>query len=881
MIVIGTRLGGYEVIALIGRGGMGEVYRARDLTLERDVAIKVLPHMFAADPERLARFAREARLLAALNHPHIAGIHGVEEAQGVRALVLELVEGPTLAERLRDGPIAAGEATTIARQIADALEAAHEKGIVHRDLKPANIKVTADGNVKVLDFGIAKALEERLDGALTDSPTVTAVGTRAGAVLGTAAYMSPEQSRGQPVDKRTDIWAFGCVLYELLTGRAPFAGETPTDTVSAILSREPDWHLLPEDTPGHLRTLLQRCLEKDPMRRLRDIGDARIELDSPAPIPATIAPAAQSRVSRRAWAQRAAIAAVVVASMALAAWGWLRPDAPTPVEPVRVSVRLAPGTTVTRGPQFVSSVALSPDGRLLVIAGKGSNGQRLYRRPLDRLEPTPLAGTEGGSSPFFSPDGAWIGFFAGGRLKRVPASGGAALDIAVTAPQIPKGASWLPDDRIVFGTGAYTALSVVHAGGGTPEPLTTLDHAAGETSHADPHILPDGRTLLITVARQGGSWIDALDLPSGRRTRIVEGFAARYAANGYLVLSRGANLLGAPFDPSRLELNGPVVPLIEGVATESTGARHFAISPSGTLAYVPAARTHALVLVKADGTERPVGEEGYSFENPQFSTNGGRIVVGARRRQGEPTDLWIHDLDAGTTVSRLTFDGGRAPVWTPDGTAVTYSHPGEQPGVYTKPADGRGAARRIVALDAFHWLVGWTPDGRTLAYGVMEAATPDGRSPSSIVAWTDGRSHRVVGPGGTWGGRLSPDGRWLAYYTLEPSGFEVYVTPFPDGGARWSIAEGTDPAWAPDGAEVYYRSGDRLMAARIDTVAGVRVLTRRVAIEPFLPPLYDDYDIHRDGRTLVLVRPVGDAVGREVTMILNWFPELRRVMRRP
>jgi Tol biopolymer transport system component len=553
---------------------------------------------------------------------------------------------------------------------------------------------------------------------------------------------------------------------------------------------------------------------------------------------------------------------------------------PTPIEPVRVSVRLAPGTTVTRGPQFASSVALSPDGRLLVIAGKDANGQRLYRRPLDRLEPTPLQGTEGGSSPFFSPDGAWIGFFATGRLKRVPASGGtAAVDIAA-APQVPRGASWLPDDRIVFATGAYSALHVVHASGGTPAPLITLDDAAGETTHGDPDILPDGRTLLFSVRRQGASWIDALDLPSGRRSRIVEGAAARYAASGHLVLSRGTNLLGAALNPSSLELAGPVVPLVEGVATESTGARHLALSPSGTLAYVPAPRTHALVLVRADGTERTIGQQGSSFENPRLAPNGERIVLAATRRHGEPADLWIHDLRAGSDT-RLTFDGGRAPVWAPDGTAVTYSHLGEQPGIYTRPADGRGAARRILAVDTFHWLVGWTPDGRTLAYGVIEARTPDGKSPSSIVASTDGRSHRVVGPGETWGGRLSPDGRWLAYYSLEPSGFEVYVTPFPDGGARWLIAEGTDPAWAPDGTEVYYRSGDRLMAGRIDTGAGVRVLSRRVAIEPFLPPLYDDYDIHPDGRTLVIVRPVGDAVGREVTMVLSWFPELRRVMRRP
>ncbi|HSC27540.1 MAG TPA: protein kinase, partial [Vicinamibacterales bacterium] len=854
MIATGTRLGGYEVIAPIGTGGMGEVYRARDLELGRDVAIKVLPPAFSADPERLARFAREARLLAALNHPHIAGIHGLAETPGVRALVLELVDGPTLAERLREGPIQVAEATEVARQIADALEAAHERGIVHRDLKPANIKLTPGGSVKVLDFGIAKALDEQPDRDRPDSATLTAGGTRAGVVLGTPAYMSPEQSRGQPVDKRTDIWAFGCVLYELLTGRPPFAGETPTDTVSAILSREPDWNALPETVPPHVRTLLQRCLEKDPKRRLRDIGDARIELDSPA---ASVVTPGTPGVTGRASVRRTAAVAGVVALAMFAAWGWLRPRVTAPADPVRISVRLAPGTNVTRGPQYVSSVALSPDGRLLVIAGRDATGERLYVRPLDRLEPAPLSGTEGGSSPFFSPDGAWIGFFLGRRLKRVPAGGGGAVDIAAgPVEQIPRGAAWLPDDRIVFGTGAFTALQVVHSSGGTPEPLTTLNEAEAEISHVDPHILPDGHTLLFTVTRRGGSWIDALDLRSGQRTRLVQGVAARYAASGHLLLSRGPDLLGAVFDPSRLTLSGPVVPLVEGVEP-GFDIRHFAVSAGGSLAYVPAAGMHELALIKTDRSERRL-ETGVLLENPQFSGEGDRLVVAAWRK-GEPAELSIHDLETGST-SRLTFDGGRAPVWTPDGTAVTYSHLGKQQGIYTKAADGRGEARQLVALETFHWLVGWTPDGRTLGYGVMEPVTPDGRSSSSIMALTDGRPRRVVGPGPTWGGRLSPDGKWLAYYSLESSGFEVYVTPFPDGGSRWLVAEGTDPSWAPGGSEIYYRSGNRLMAARIDIGVGVRVLSRRVALDPFLPPAYDDYDIHPDG-TLAVVRPVGDAVG--------------------
>jgi Tol biopolymer transport system component len=871
--MVGTRLGGYEVVAAIGSGGMGEVYRARDLRLERDVAIKMLPRAFAADADRLARFAREARLLAALNHPNIGAIYGiVEDADGVGALVLEFVEGSTLAERLLHGPVPVNEAIGLARQIADALEAAHEKGIVHRDLKPTNIKVTSGGAIKVLDFGIAKAVQEGADLARPDSPTLTTAGTRPGVVLGTPAYMSPEQARGQQPDKRTDIWSFGCVLYEMLTGVAPFKDTTVSDTLSGILTREPDWSALPRNTPPHVRILLRRCLEKDPKRRLRDSGDARIELDTPtATEPATT----PSTRTVGGWARVAALAVLVVGSLAIMAWGWLRPELTAPSAPVRMTVRLAPGTSVTRGPQFASSVALSPDGRLLVIAGKDAAGQRLYSRPLDRLDATPLPGTEGGSGPFFSPDGSWIGFFVAGRLKRVPSNGGTSVDItSEVTPQIPRGAVWLPDNRIVFGTGAFTGLQVVRSEGGTPQPLTSFDERVGEVSHADPAILPDGRTLLFASTGQSGSWINTLDLASAQRTRIVEGAAPRYAASGQLVISRGTNLFAAAWDDSRTAPSGSVVPLVEGIATESTGARHFAISPDGTLAYVAAPRTHSLVLVK-DGAERVIAGDAMSFENPQFSPQEDRVVVAARRRNDDATDLWLHDVKTGTG-SRLTFDGARSPVWTPDGSSVTYSHFGEQAGIYTKRADGQEPARRVVALSSAHWLVGWTPDGGTLLYGVMDAPAPTGKSPSSIVAITRGQSRTIVGPGQVWGGRLSPSGRLLVYYSLEPSGFEIYVTPFPEADTRWLVAEGTDPAWARDGGEIYFRSGDRLMAARVDTAAGVRVLSKRVVIEPFSPPLYDDYDSTSDKRTLVLVRPVGEAIGREVTVVLNWFAELRR-----
>jgi Tol biopolymer transport system component len=863
----GVRLGPYEIVSALGAGGMGEVYRARDTKLQRQVALKILPEPLAVESDRRARFEREARMLATLNHPHIAQIYGIAEGDGIPALVMELVDGETLAERIRRGPLPVGEVLAIASQIADALDAAHTGSVIHRDLKPANVMVRADGTVKILDFGLAKALPA---GDLDDASTITAE-TKGGTLVGTAAYMSPEQARGQPVDKRSDIWAFGCVLYEMLTQRRAFPGTTLPDTVAAILNETPDWTLLPAKTPASLHTLLRRCLVKAPERRLRDIGDALLEIDAGIE-GSEPAPARRSATSRRGLALRLAVLGAVAGGAAYLMAAWLLPGDSSPATPIRLTIRLPPGVTVTRGPQFSSSIALSPDGETVVISGRDATGQRLYQRSVDGLEVTPVTGTEGGSAPFFSPDGAWIGFFAGTKLKRVPAGGGVGVDITtMQATQFVSG-SWGPNDLIVFSAGAAgAALEGVEASGGRPEPVTRLDPKTGEVLHRDPELLSDDRTLLFTVIRQGETWIEAQDIRTGRRTRLLRGVAPRYATTGHLILSRDTALLGVPFDRSRPAITGPVTPLVDSIAAEANGSRHYAISRTGALAYVPGARTHALVMIDDVGRERVVSD-GRVFENPHFSPDGRRLVVAATRRADPAADLWIHDLESGT-ASRFTFDHGRAPLWTPDGRAITYSHLGDAQGIYVKNADGRGDGKQLIALDAFHWLVGWTPDGRTLAYGLMEGA-----SESSIVAFTDGDSRRIVGPGSIWGGRLSPNGRWLAYYSLQPGGFEIFVTPFPAGQPRWLIAEGTDPRWAPDGGELYYRSAGRLVAARLDMESGVQALSQRVVIEPFLPPLFDDYDIHPDGRTLVMVRPVGEAVGREVVMVVNWYSALQSLI---
>ena len=847
----GTRLGTYEVIAPLGEGGMGQVYRARDTRLQRHVAIKVLPDSFSADEGRRARFEREARALAALNHPNIAVIYGLEElpsTEGTRdgqsALVMELVEGETLDNRLRRGRVALAEALHIAEQIADALSAAHEKGIVHRDLKPANVMITASGAVKLLDFGIAKIFDAAASAEST-SPTLT-LETH---IVGTPAYMAPEQAQGRPVDKRADVWAFGVLLTEMLTGLHPFARGSAQETLAAVLTSEPDWQRI----PTAVQPVLRACLQRDPSHRLRDLGDVRFVLRA-APDTAAVS-RSRSRVPLLA-------AAGITALLAIAAFVWIPRRAEPSVNPIRLATMLPQNVAVTRGPGYTSSVAVSPDGLKIAIAGMGPEGQALYVRPLDRLDAVRLAGTDRASSPFFSADGAWIGFFADGRLQRIPVDGGAAVDIA-PAPGLSAGASWGDDNRIVFAYGADPRLHVVSPDGADVDVLENIESAR------HPEVVPDGRTILY----ESGGWIEVIDRNNGRRARVIQGTAPRYAM-GHVTLIRGTTLLAVPFDLSRYETTGPAVPLVENVAVElpgSGGGRHYALSPSGTLAYVPAARAYSLVLLQPNGIERAVTEPQPTLENPRFSPDGRQILFAARRRGEEPADLWVHDLENGSST-QLTFDGGRAPVWTPDGMSVAYSHLGEGQGIYRKRSDGRGEPERLVSATAFHWLVGWTPDQRMLSYGVMSGNT------SSIQAFDGKESRTVVEKGPTWGGRLSRDGKWLAYYLLESGVFHVYVTPFPEGGARWVIADGTDPAWAPDGSEIYYRSGTTLMAARIAHDNGVRALSRRVVYEPFLPPLYDDYDIHPDGRTLALVRPANDTQGREVLVVVNWLAELRRMV---
>ncbi len=698
----GTTLGPYEVLSAIGAGGMGEVYKARDTKLDRDVALKILPDAFVNDPERLARFQREAKVLASLNHPNIAQIHGLEESGDSPALVLEYVPGPTLQDRIAKGPIPLDEALPIARQIAEALEAAHEQGIIHRDLKPANVKVKDDGTVKVLDFGLAKALGPELsDVEAANSPTMTmtAAATKMGVIMGTAAYMSPEQAAGKPVDRRSDIWAFGVVLWEMLTGRQLFDGETVSHVLAAVLTREIAWADLPAGVPPDLRRLLRRSLDRDAKRRLRDVGEARVSLDEAGvsselvPAASDVVPAAQPALWQRPVSVAAiALGTAVVASLTV--WTLTRP-VPAPAAPItRMSIVL-PQTQV-RTNTGRRGVAMSPTGTHVVYA---ANNQ-LYLRALDELEAQPLTGTEGRSAamPFFSPDGQWIGFysFASTALMKVALSGGAAVTVAGVTEVF--GASWGADDTIVFGQGVGGILRIAGTGG-TPDVLVSVEPP---NRASQPQMLPGGEAVLYTLGTGRGTpdtrQIVVEHLATGERTVVVEGGSdARYLPTGHLVYALGGTLLAVPFDVDRLEVTGGPVPVVEGVSrATATGAANADMSRTGALVYLPgegAGEIRTLVWVGRDGTEEAVAAPPREYVYPRLSPDGTRVTLDD---QGDGDDVWVWDL-ARETLTRLTFAAKRDTygVWTPDGQRVVFASARDGiEDLYWRAADGTRPRRR-------------------------------------------------------------------------------------------------------------------------------------------------------------------------------------------
>ena len=867
----GTRIGPYEVTGPLGAGGMGEVYRARDSRLGRDVAIKVLPDLFSGDPDRLARFEREAHLLASLQHPRIAVVYGVEEMRGQRALVMELVEGETLADRLAQGPLPVDDAIGIARQIADALEAAHEKGIVHRDLKPANIKLRLDGEIKVLDFGLAKAISPVGAGSgLANSPTVS-IGTQAGIVLGTAAYMSPEQARGRPVDRRTDVWAFGCVLYEMLTGKSAFGGESVTDLIAAIVKEDPAWAQLPPDVPPGVRRLLQRCLRKDARQRLRDMGDVRLELDE-----AQIEPAAAPvpvRDSRSRWTLPALGAGAAILGLGALALAWTL-TRPAPADtPVRFALDMPKSEEITID---MRAAMLSPDGSQVVFTVGGQNQSRLMLRPLDRMEATPVAGTADGFNPFFSPDGRWIAFTARGKLCKVPVEGGTALTLAEAAWG---GGDWARDGTIVY-TRHYTeGIWRIDAAGGTATQLTKPDSGKGELGHFWPQFLPDGKHIIFTAfsAPLERSKIVAYSLASGERTDVVDGAVyGRYLASGHLVFMRAESMVAAPFDPDRRKLTGGAVALAEKVAISSpNGLAQLDVAANGTLVYVPdlpASGETEVVWLDQKGTISPALPMRRRFYDAALSPDGNHVALTIVDRT---RDLWTYDFTRGL-LTRITSGPANnfGAIWSADGRQLLYVSERPVFNLYRK-APTPGAAEEPLVTEPYDTTpAALTGDGRTLVHHQDHPGTRhdiwmrplDGTGKPTPFVQTKADEDRA---------RLSPDGRWLAYDSDESGNREVYVRAFPAGGEphQVSLDGGAAPRWSRDGRLLYFVTKDHLMAASMTTTPPFARDKPTSVFQSGFRMM--DYEVASDGRILMIRRPA-DATPDRINVVLNWFSDLRK-----
>jgi eukaryotic-like serine/threonine-protein kinase len=847
----GQRIGHYEIVSALGAGGMGEVYRAHDGRLKRDVALKILPARVSDDVERLARFEREARVLASLNHPHIAAIYGVEETDVVRALVLELVDGPTLAEQLRQGPLSVREALSTARQMADALDAAHEKGIVHRDLKPANIKVTPDGAVKVLDFGIAKMRAPDEVGA--ETPTVTMMGTRAGTVLGTAAYMSPEQARGQAVDKRSDVWAFGCVLYEMLTGRAAFAGETVSDTLARVLEREPEWERLPASTPRHIGRLLRRCLAKDTKKRLRDIGDVGLELEEPP----ESSPSADRTANVPTWrVTLGACLGLALVAAGVAIWSLTRVPPTAPSALVRFTIDVPRDEELAVDAGLPPPVAISRDGRTVLYGTRRPDGNRIYVRRLDSIESMPIAGTEGGIGPFVSPDGEWVAFASGGFLRKVSIHGGSPQTIAPV--QNFMGGSWGPDDSIVF-TEWGSGLFRVPAQGGTPQPLTRVDEARGELGHRAPYVLPAGNAVLFAVqSRREAPKLDLVEMATGRRRPLFEGSDPHYVSSGHVLFMRSSGLHAVPFDGGRLEPVGPIIRMSDTPSSATLPNQAvLAVGSDGTLVYQPASEDpRRLVWVDRKGRSTRAIDEPQRFDHPRLSPDGTRVVVWLRQ-QAAGNELVIFDVVRKTRL-RLSARGQVSrPIWSHDGKRITFQ---KDSSLYSMPADDSTGPELVLEPTAPAtglFPLAWSRDGRTLVYSRPARETNrdvftlpiDGAAAPFLQTPRDERS-----------AMLSPDGRWMLYAALEPGREEeVYVQRYPGSSERTVVSPGggREPVWSPLANEIFYRSidGRRMMAVDVTTEPELRIGRPRVLFEGEFQTasFWSNYDVTPDAKQFLMI----------------------------
>ncbi len=889
--MIGKKLSHYEVIEKIGAGGMGEVYRARDTKLGRDVALKILPEVFANDTERLGRFEREAQLLASLNHPNIASIYGLEQSGSHKFLVLELVEGDDLSKRLASGPLSIEDALTVARQICDGLEAAHDQGVIHRDLKPGNVVANADGDVKVLDFGLAKALDTEVSGVsdLSQSPTIMTGATMHGVILGTAAYMSPEQARGKRVDRRADIWAFGCVLFDMLAGQQAFSGETVSDTLASVLAREPDWDRVPKNTPAAIQRLLHRCLTKDPKQRLRDIGEARIIIDAVRrgeisdPVVAS-EPAASVKKTKPIVSWTIAAVFAMVSLLSLAAYVRKAPEEPNVIRalippPDESSFELS---SVHPGP-----VAISNDGTKLAFTARNPAGAVvLWVRPLDELEARPFPGTEGAGYPFWSPDGKSIGFFANAKLKRVDSSGGPPLTLCDAS--VGKGGTWSEDDVILLAPSFNGPIHRVSAAGGESTPVTEVDASRGENSHRFPVFLPGGNRFLYFARATGaaaasddasGSMIYAGSLDGEASRSLFRCQSQVTFASGHLLFVRENALMARPFDSESAEFTGDAFPIVDQVNFLPAASRGiFDASQNGQLIYLAGAATPGSKLKWLDRNGKDIEILGdlATYDEPSISPDGKKVAVVVTDPRNSTWDVWVYEASRGVRT-RFTFGPDALngnPIWSPDGSRLIYrSDRAAKANLYSKAFAGSATEELILDTDEPKGPTSYSRDGKYLLFSSYATDTKADVWIMSMEGETDIqpllRTEFMEG-----GAVFSPDGKWVAYSSDESGRFEVYVMPFPGPGRKWQVssAGGLTPRWRGDGGELYFQTlNNQIKAVSLGYQDSALIVGADEELFQF--PTGRGYDVSADGQKFLVVDEE-DRVFSPLTLVVNWTAEL-------
>jgi len=883
-ILNGKRLGPYEILSAIGAGGMGEVYRARDTRLERIVAVKILPDHLSDRAELRDRFEREARTIASLNHPHICTLYDIGHQDGIDYLVLEYLEGETLAERLKKGPLPLDQVLQYAMEISDGLDKAHRKGITHRDLKPGNIMLTKSGT-KLLDFGLAKLRGPQTSVAnLSALPTEGSNLTAQGSIVGTLQYMAPEQLEGKEADARTDIFAFGTITYEMATGKKAFEGKSQASLIAKILETDPPpMSSLQPMTPPALDRAVKTCLAKEPDNRWQTASDLCRELkwmaeeSTPKSAPSAVA-LASSRISRR-WVLVSAAACVFAAAIAaLVVWA-LRP-APAPVaRPVtRTVITLPPGDRLV-GPDQ-PALALSPDGKQLAYATIRGATQQLYLRAMDSLEAKPIPGTEGASSPFFSPDGQWLGFFANGKLKKVSVSGGAVLTLSDARGT--SAGSWGNGGSIIFQSLISAPLQRISDAGGTAQPLAPLEK--GEDANTWPEFLPGSQAVLFNGGTLESPKVAVQSIATGdRRDLTPTGAFPRYAASGHLIYEQAGTLMAVPFDPQRLEIKGAAVPVIEGVARSTvTDAAQYSISATGSLAYVSGgseANQRRMVWVSRNGMEQPLPASPHTYQYTRLSPDGRRVAVELDNQ------IWLYDL-ATDRLTPFTFEGSinQNPTWTPDGKRIAFysNKEGEAANLFWQLADGSGGLERLTTSDYTHVPKSFSPDGQLLAF---HENNPKTAKDIWVLRLSDRKAEPFLRTPFIEGApTFSPDGHWLAYVSNESGRPEVYVQPYPGPGGKWQISTegGTEPAWNRNGRELFYRSGDKMMALDVTTqptfsAGKSKMLFERRYFTSDFPLVGTAYDVSADGQRFLMVKDAEQASAvTQINVVLNWFEELKQ-----